>query len=260
MIKEFRDFLLRGNVVDLAVASSSARPSARWCTSFDGRHPDAAARTVRDVRTSDSSPSRSATATVKYGLFLNALISFVLVAAAIFFFVVKPMNMLERLRQRGQEPPSPTTKTCTECASEIPLTARRAARCAPSRNHSPETRVALRLWGGASSRAAIRSEPGRAFGLLTTARAVLILRGKGAVATDGQPAASGCWRVGRVDATSDGASGGPDGAGNRRVLGTSGSRRVREPATDHVHRPNGLRRRVRGAGPGREGLRRRACR
>jgi large conductance mechanosensitive channel len=66
--------------------------------------------------------------TITYGNFLNALISFVLVAAALFFFVVKPMNVLERRRQAaGAE--EPTTKTCPECASKIPLAARRCPRC-----------------------------------------------------------------------------------------------------------------------------------
>jgi Large-conductance mechanosensitive channel len=67
-------------------------------------------------------------AEVRYGLFVNALIAFVLIALAIFLFVVKPMNALEARRQRGADQ-TPTTKTCTECASEIPFTARRCPNC-----------------------------------------------------------------------------------------------------------------------------------
>jgi large conductance mechanosensitive channel len=67
-------------------------------------------------------------AVIAYGSFLNALIAFVLVAAAVFFFVVKPMNALEERRQRGLVE-TPTTKACTECASEIPITARRCPNC-----------------------------------------------------------------------------------------------------------------------------------
>jgi large conductance mechanosensitive channel len=64
-----------------------------------------------------------------YGHFINALISFLLVASAIFFFVVKPMNMLIA-RSRGKEAPAdPTTKKCKECLSEIPLEAKRCAFC-----------------------------------------------------------------------------------------------------------------------------------
>jgi large conductance mechanosensitive channel len=67
-------------------------------------------------------------AQIRYGLFLNALISFLLIALAIFLFVIKPMNALEARRQRGVEE-TPTTKTCTECATEIPYTARRCPNC-----------------------------------------------------------------------------------------------------------------------------------
>ena len=64
-----------------------------------------------------------------YGHFLNALISFVLVAGAVFFFVVKPMNLL--ITKARKEPPAdPTTKKCVECLSEIPLEAKRCAHCA----------------------------------------------------------------------------------------------------------------------------------
>ena len=67
-------------------------------------------------------------ADVRYGLFLNALLAFLLVALAIYLFVVSPMNALEARRQRGQEE-TPTSKTCSECASEIPVAARRCPMC-----------------------------------------------------------------------------------------------------------------------------------
>lgn len=63
------------------------------------------------------------------GHFINALISFILVAVAIFFFVVKPMNMLIA-RSRKEPPADPTTKKCKECLSEIPVEAKRCAHCA----------------------------------------------------------------------------------------------------------------------------------
>ena len=123
----FREFLMRGNVVELAVALVIALAFAALLNSF-----------VTDVLTPllglVGVPDFSGlsftvgSAEVRYGLFLNALIAFLLVAAAIYFFVVKPMNALEERRQRGLDE-APTTKTCTECASEIPLVARRCPMC-----------------------------------------------------------------------------------------------------------------------------------
>ena len=66
--------------------------------------------------------------TLMYGDFVNAIISFVLVAAAIFFFVIKPMNYLVS-RSRKEPPADPTTKKCPECLSEIPLAAKRCMHC-----------------------------------------------------------------------------------------------------------------------------------
>lgn len=128
MLREFRDFLLRGNVVDLAVAVVIGAAFGAVVSSLTS---DVLTPLLGIFGTPDFSSLSFAVgnATVKVGLFLNALIAFVIVGAAIFVFVVKPMNMLERLRQRGAVAPSPTSKTCTECASEIPLAARRCPMC-----------------------------------------------------------------------------------------------------------------------------------
>jgi large conductance mechanosensitive channel len=67
---------------------------------------------------------------VKYGLFLNALISFLLVAAAVYFFMVAPMNAWKERRARGQAPADPTTKTCPACTETIPIAARKCKFCA----------------------------------------------------------------------------------------------------------------------------------
>jgi len=63
------------------------------------------------------------------GDFINAVISFLLISAAIYFAVVVPMNALAARRNRGLAPPDPTTKKCQECLSEIPIAARRCAFC-----------------------------------------------------------------------------------------------------------------------------------
>jgi len=64
-----------------------------------------------------------------YGDFLNAIISFVLIAAVVYFFVIIPMNML--IAKMHKEPPAdPANKKCPECLSEIPIAAKRCAFCA----------------------------------------------------------------------------------------------------------------------------------
>ncbi len=127
MFSGFREFIMRGNVIDLAVAVVIGAAFGAVVTSF-----------VEDILTpligifgADSLENLTVQigpAVLRYGEFLTALISFLLVAAAIYFFVVKPMNALEERRQRGHEE-TPTTKTCTECASEIPYAARRCPMC-----------------------------------------------------------------------------------------------------------------------------------
>ena len=124
MFREFRDFLLRGNVVDLAVAVVIGVAFAAVVTSFtaDVLTPLLGLVGVPDFSTLTFEVGK---ATVKYGIFLNALVSFVLVAAAIFFVVVKPMNAMNARRA----PAAATTRPCPECLSEIPLEARRCAFC-----------------------------------------------------------------------------------------------------------------------------------
>jgi large conductance mechanosensitive channel len=127
MFTGFREFIMRGNVVDLAVAVVIGAAFGTVIASFvtDILTPLLGLLGIRDF--SEASVSVGS-AEVRYGLFLNALIAFLLVAAAIYFFVVKPMNALEERRQRGADE-TPTTKTCPECASEIPFVARRCPMC-----------------------------------------------------------------------------------------------------------------------------------
>jgi large conductance mechanosensitive channel len=127
MIREFRDFVLRGNVVDLAVGIVIG---AAFTTIVNSLVSDVLTPIIGILFSADFS-TLSITindSTITYGNFLNALISFALVAAALFFFVVKPMNVLDRRRQAA-EPEAPTTKSCPACASEIPFTALRCPMC-----------------------------------------------------------------------------------------------------------------------------------
>lgn len=126
MFKGFREFIMRGNVVDLAVAVVIGAAFGAVVKAF-----------VDNVITPIiaaifGQPDFSGLAFTingsifRYGLFINALISFLLIAAAIYYVVVAPMNHLAERRRRGQDP---ETKECPECLSEIPHKARRCAHC-----------------------------------------------------------------------------------------------------------------------------------
>ena len=67
--------------------------------------------------------------TFALGDFLNAVVSFVLIAVAVYFFVMVPFNTLVARLRRGDAPADPTTKTCPECMSTIPIGARRCSFC-----------------------------------------------------------------------------------------------------------------------------------
>jgi large conductance mechanosensitive channel len=129
VIREFRDFILRGNVVDLAVAVIIGGAFALLINSFvvDILTPLLGLLGVQDF--SQLTWETPGGAILAYGNFLNALIAFLLVAAAIFFFVVKPMNAIAA-RRAGQEPEeAPTTKACSFCATDIPIAATRCPNC-----------------------------------------------------------------------------------------------------------------------------------
>ena len=128
MLKEFRDFILRGNVVELAVAvvigAAFGALVAALVSSFItpliaaiGGKPDFSALAFT------SNGSR-----FTYGVFLNALISFLIVAAVIFFFVVRPLNRL-MTRLKPEPAVDRVVRPCPECLSDIPEEARRCAFC-----------------------------------------------------------------------------------------------------------------------------------
>lgn len=127
-MKEFKQFLLRGNVVDLAVGVVVGAAFGTIVTALvsDLLTPLLAAIVkVPDFGNLSFAINESQ---FMYGHFLNALISFLLVAGAVFFFIVKPMNILIAKSKKGK-PEDPTTKRCTECLSEIPLEAKRCSHC-----------------------------------------------------------------------------------------------------------------------------------
>lgn len=124
----FKQFLLRGNVVDMAVGIVIGAAFGAVVSSFvkDLLTPLIAAI----VRKPDFSRIAFELNGSKFliGDFANAVVSFLLIAAAVYYAVVLPVNALVS-RARKQPPPDPTTKKCPECASEIPIQAKRCAFC-----------------------------------------------------------------------------------------------------------------------------------
>lgn len=129
MLKDFKQFIMRGNVVDLAVAVVIGAAFGAIVTAL-----------VKDLVTPliaaiGGQPDFSnLTFTVNkskfmYGDFINAIVSFLLIAAVIFFFVVQPLNKLQQRAARNKKPEDPTEKKCPECLSTINVKATRCAFC-----------------------------------------------------------------------------------------------------------------------------------
>ena len=125
---EFKQFVLRGNVIDLAVGIviGAAFAAVVQAAVTDLLTPLIAAIFGKpDFNQLTFTVNNS---TFKYGHFLNVLIAFVIIALVVFFFVVKPINALTS-RAHRRESPDPSTRKCPECRSEIPIDARRCAFC-----------------------------------------------------------------------------------------------------------------------------------
>ena len=129
MLKGFRDFVFRGNVVDLAVAVIIGAAFTGIVTSF-----------VTNIITPliaaiVGKPDFSAFVlhlnggVITYGLFLNSVISFLLVATVVYFLIVAPMNYVLSRFKKQEEAAAPSTKVCAQCLSEIPLAATRCKFC-----------------------------------------------------------------------------------------------------------------------------------
>ena len=129
MLDGFKRFMMRGNVIDLAVAVVIGGAFGTVVTAL-----------VKDLVTPliaaiVGKPDFSAIvfeingSQFMIGDFINALVSFFLISAAVYFWIVVPVNAITARMRRGEAPPDPTTRKCPECLSEVPIAARRCAFC-----------------------------------------------------------------------------------------------------------------------------------
>jgi len=125
----FKDFVLRGNVVDLAVGVVIGAAFGGVVTAFtkDLLTPIIAAV----VGKPDFSAIEFTVNGSKFpiGDFINAVVSFLLVAAAVYYFVVLPVNALMARVKKPEAAAAPATKPCPECLSDIPVAAKRCSHC-----------------------------------------------------------------------------------------------------------------------------------
>jgi large conductance mechanosensitive channel len=130
MFRGFREFLLRGNVVDLAVAVVIGTAFTALVAAFSSAFITPLIALIFGKHDVFSGLSFTVNGVVfPTAVFLDKLLAFIVTAAIVFYLVVTPVNaMIERARKR-QKPADPTTKKCPECLSEIPIDARRCAFC-----------------------------------------------------------------------------------------------------------------------------------
>jgi large conductance mechanosensitive channel len=128
MLKEFKSFILRGNAVDLAVGVVIGAAFGTVVNSVV-TNLLTPLTTIPGKTNFEELSFIVSGSEFKYGLVINAIISLILIGAAVFFLVVRPLNHLEERRSRTQPEELPTTRPCPECLSEIPREARRCAHC-----------------------------------------------------------------------------------------------------------------------------------
>jgi len=137
VLKEFKAFVMRGNAVDLAVGivigaaftSVVQGVVSGLINPLVGLFGDSRLEQLSfsiGTRMVDGAPEPN---TFTYGAVLDGVLNFLIVAATVFFLVVKPMNAMTARMRRGEETPEPTTRPCPECLSEIPKKARRCSHC-----------------------------------------------------------------------------------------------------------------------------------
>jgi large conductance mechanosensitive channel len=129
MLDGFKKFILRGNVVDMAVGVVIGAAFGGVVAGLTKAFLTPLIALVVGKPSYSSLNFHIRDTEFPIGDFINACVSFLLIAAAVYFFVVLPVNALIARMHRGEKPPDPTTKKCPECLSEIPIDARRCAHC-----------------------------------------------------------------------------------------------------------------------------------
>ena len=129
MLDGFKKFILRGNVVDMAVGVVIGAAFGGVVAGFSKALITPLIAVI--VGKPDYSSLKFMVRGTEFpvGDLVNAAVSFILIAAAVYFFVVLPVNTLIARMNRGEKPPDPTTKKCPECMSEIPIDAKRCSHC-----------------------------------------------------------------------------------------------------------------------------------
>lgn len=128
MLREFKEFVMRGNVIDLAIAVVVGAAFGAVVTALVK---DLITPLIAAIGGQPNFGNLKFTINKSqflYGDFINSVVSFLIIAAVVFFLVVKPMNALIQ-RMRREPSPDPTTRKCPYCLSEIPVAASRCAFC-----------------------------------------------------------------------------------------------------------------------------------
>jgi large conductance mechanosensitive channel len=127
MLKEFKEFLLRGNLIEIAVGLVLALAFTAVVMSLVANLITPLIAAIFGKPDFSDLTFTINESTFRYGEFLNALIAFVLIAAVLFFLVIRPLDaLMERMKSKVEA----TVRDCPECLSEIPVDARRCAFCA----------------------------------------------------------------------------------------------------------------------------------
>jgi len=132
MLKDFKKFILKGNIVDLAVAVVIGASFGAVVAAFVA---DLMTPLIGSIGGQPDFSSLSFTinnSKFMYGHFLNSLISFLIIASVVFFFVIQPLSKLQERAARIKKPEDPTEKKCPYCLSEIPKDAKKCKYCASS--------------------------------------------------------------------------------------------------------------------------------